>query len=90
MAFDTIYKTKNESGKYSCGDIGITTEEWYGLICNDNAEPYIDTLLTFLREPQHSGTCSVIAQNIIIKRNITMQRLLTLLNGCKRNLDGFV
>lgn len=62
MAFDTIYKTKNESGKYSCGDIGITTEEWYGLICNDNAEPYIDTLLTFLREPQHSGTCSVIAQ----------------------------
>ena len=31
MAVETIYKTKNESGRYSCGDIGITTEEWYGL-----------------------------------------------------------
>lgn len=62
MAFDTIYKTKNENGKYSCGDIGITTEEWYSLLCNDKAEAYIDTLLAFMREPQHSGTCSAIAQ----------------------------
>lgn len=53
MAVETIYKTKNESGRYSCGDIGITTEEWYGLLCNDKAEPYIDTLLAFMREPQH-------------------------------------
>ena len=62
MAVETIYKTKNESGRYSCGDIGITTEEWYGLLCNDKAEPYIDTLLAFMREPQHCGTCSAIAQ----------------------------
>ena len=62
MAFETIYKTKNESGRYSCGDIGIPTEEWYSLICNEKAEPYIDTLLAFMREPQHCGTCSTIAQ----------------------------
>ena len=62
MALETIYKTKNESGRYSCGDIGVTTEEWYGLLCYDKAEPYIDTLLAFMREPQHCGTCSAMAQ----------------------------
>ena len=62
MAVETIYKTKNESGRYSCGDIGITTEEWYSLLCNDKAQPYIDTLLAFMREPEHCGTCSAIAQ----------------------------
>ena len=62
MALETIYKTKNESGRYSCGDIGVTTEEWYNLLCNDKAEPYIDTLLAFMREPQHCGTCSAMAQ----------------------------
>lgn len=69
MELETIYKTKNKNGKYSCGDIGITTEEWYDLLCNDKAEPYIDTLLAFMREPQHCGTCSAIAQ----KYNYTAQ-----------------
>ena len=62
MAFETIYVTKDESNKYSCGDIGITTDDWYSLICDDKAKPYIDTLLVFMREPQHSGTCLAIAQ----------------------------
>lgn len=62
MALDTIYEIKNQSGKYTCGDIGITTEDWYDLICDVKAEPYIDTLLAFMREPQHCGTCSAIAQ----------------------------
>lgn len=62
MALETIYKIKNQSGKYTCGYIGITSEDWYELICDVKAEPYIKTLLAFMREPQHCGTCSAIAQ----------------------------
>ena len=62
MTFKTIYKTKIENGKYSCGDIGITKEEWYSLICDDEVEPYIDALLAFMREPEHCASCSIVAE----------------------------
>lgn len=62
MPLKTIQSTKDKYGKYSCGDIGITIEDWYNLLCDINAKPYIRTLLVFLREPQHGGTCSALAQ----------------------------
>lgn len=29
MAIETIYKTVNDKGEYSCGNIGISTKEWF-------------------------------------------------------------
>ena len=56
------YKTINNNGEFSCGDIGISTEEWYSLITNPKAEQYIETLLCFLREKSHNASCSSIAK----------------------------
>ncbi len=58
MALDTLYKTVNSNGEYSCGDIGISTKEWLELLNEAEAKPYLDALYCFLREPEHKGTCS--------------------------------
>ncbi len=60
---ETFYKTGNSKGEYSCGDIGISAEEWFELLKDNEAKPYHDTLFCFLREPEHAGTCSTIAKN---------------------------
>ena len=57
MALETLYKTANTNGEYSCGDIGISYEEWLSLLDDDNAKPYINVLTCFLREQDHKGTC---------------------------------
>lgn len=54
----TLYKTINNNGEYSCGDIGVTTDEWIDILHKDKAKPYIDALIYFLREPEQKGTCS--------------------------------
>lgn len=56
----TLYKTKNNNGEYSCGDIGITTEEWMDLLDKEEAAAYIDALVCFLREPEQRESCSVV------------------------------
>lgn len=61
-ALETIYQKVETNGEYGCGDLGISAEEWLELLKHPKAHPYIDTLLCFLREPEHSGTCSTVAQ----------------------------
>ena len=58
MNKNILYRTINTNGTYTYGDIGISIEEWLGLLHNEKAKPYIDILLCFLREPEHKGTCS--------------------------------
>lgn len=62
MAKEIIIKTANNNGKYSCGDIGVSTSDWYELLKDDNAKPYIETLLCFLREPKHTGSCKNVSK----------------------------
>ena len=59
---EILYKTVNDNGEYSCGDIGISADEWFQLLEHPDAVPYIDTLCCFLREPEHAGTCTAVAK----------------------------
>ena len=61
MARETIYKTENNNGVYTCGDIGISTTEWYDLLLNKGAQQYLDVLLCFLREPEHTSSCTAVS-----------------------------
>lgn len=61
MALETLYKTVNSNGEYSCGDIGISANEWLDLLNEPEARPYLETLCCFLREPEHKGTCRTVA-----------------------------
>lgn len=63
MSIKTLYKTVNSNGEYSCGDIGITTEDWYDILKAPKAEQYIECLLAFLREPEHKATCTKVSEN---------------------------
>jgi DNA polymerase III delta prime subunit len=62
MALETIYKTVNDNGEYSCGDIGITKEEWFELLKDNDAQQYRDALFCFLRMPDHAATCTEVAK----------------------------
>ncbi len=57
-----LYKIQDANGEYSCGDIGITANEWYQLLQDSKAKPYIETLLCFLREPEHKCYCFQLAE----------------------------
>ncbi len=69
MAQLTLYKTVNNDGEYSCGDIGITTDEWFDLLSDNGANQYINALLCFLREPDNTGSCA----NVALKYGKTAQ-----------------
>ena len=62
MALETIYKTVNDNGEYSCGDIGITKEEWFELLKDNDTQQYRDALFCFLRMPDHAATCTEVAK----------------------------
>ena len=62
MPLETFYKTVNSRGEYSCGEIGISTEEWLDMLKHPNSQNYLDILCCFLREPEHAGTCNSVAE----------------------------
>ena len=62
MAVKTLYKTINTNGEYSCGDIGVTTEEWLDLLNDEKSMPYHEALLCFLRQKEHKATCVKVSQ----------------------------
>lgn len=62
MAVKTLYKTINTNGEYSCGDIGVTTEEWLDLLIDEKSKPYHEALLCFLRQKEHKATCTKVSQ----------------------------
>ena len=62
MAVKTLYKTINTNGEYSCGDIGVTTEEWLDILSDEKSKPYHEALLCFLRQKEHKATCVKVSQ----------------------------
>lgn len=58
---ETIYRTIKSNGEYSCGDIGISTAKWFELLKDSEAVPYLDVLYCFLRESEHTSTCSKVS-----------------------------
>ena len=62
MAVKTLYKTINTNGEYSCGDIGVTTEEWLDILNDEKSMPYHEALLCFLRQKEHKATCVKVSQ----------------------------
>ena len=62
MAQEVLYKTVNDNGEYSCGDIGISKEEWFELLKDNEAQQYHDALFCFLRMEDHAATCTAVAK----------------------------
>ena len=62
MAVKTLYKTINTNGEYSCGDIGVTSEEWLDILNDEKSKPYHEVLLCFLRQKEHKATCVKVSQ----------------------------
>lgn len=69
MTTEKIYKTRTQNGIFSCGDIGVSKEEWYRILLDEDALKYIDVLLLFLREPNNESSCTFISKKYGGSRN---------------------
>lgn len=56
------YKVTKIDKEYDSGDIDITTDMWYELLKDPKAEPYMDALVIFLREPYHKSSCYLVGK----------------------------
>ena len=61
MDFKDIQVTTNSKGEISCGNIGISSTEWYELLQAPQAETYIDELILILRTPEHKASCKYLS-----------------------------
>ena len=57
-----VVEMKQQDKEFSSGDLGITRAEWYKLLLDKDASQYIDALLCFLREPNHTSSCTEVAE----------------------------
>lgn len=60
MELRTFHTIVTDKGEQTCGDIGVSADEWLDLLRKEAAMQYIDTLLCFLREPWHESSCTVV------------------------------
>lgn len=60
MELRTFHTIVTDKGEQTCGDIGVSADEWLDLLRKEAAKQYIDTLLCFLREPGHEGSCTFV------------------------------
>ena len=60
MELRTFHTIVTDKGEQTCGDIGVSADEWLDLLREEAAKQYIDTLLCFLREPGHEGSCTIV------------------------------
>ena len=89
MAQETLYKTVNKNGEYSCDDIVITSEEWFNLLKHPDAKPYHDTLFCFLREPEHAATCVTVAQKYGLSPKHYNAKITNFAKWVQKQLDRF-
>ena len=57
----TFHITINSKGEQSCGDLGISTDEWLDLLRKEQARRYIKTLSYLLREQGHKASCTMLS-----------------------------
>lgn len=60
MELRTFHTIVTDKGEQTCGDIGVSADEWLDMLRKEAAKQYIDTLLCFLREPGHESSCTVV------------------------------
>lgn len=74
MELRTFHTIVTDKGEQTCGDIGVSADEWLDLLRKEAAKQYIDTLLCFLREPGHEGSCTVSVPSMESHHCITMAK----------------
>lgn len=57
----TLHITINSKGEQSCGDIGVSADEWLDLLRKEQARRYIKTLSYLLREQEHKASCTMLS-----------------------------
>lgn len=62
MEIQEIQITTNSKGETTCGDLGITTSEWYTLLKKLQPDTGFDELLCMLRMPKHKASCKMLSE----------------------------
>ena len=63
MEIKEIQVTTNSKGETSCGDLGISSSEWYELLQTPQANTYLNELILILRAPEHKASCKFLSDS---------------------------
>ena len=89
MPLETFYKKETNKGEYSCGDVGISANEWIDLLKHSDAKSYLNTLFCFLREPNHAATCNAVATKYGNSHNYYNAKVTNFSKWVQKYLDRF-
>lgn len=62
MEIKKIQVITNSKGETSCGDIGISSMEWYDLLKKSQSKDYLNALFCFLRMSGHKSSCKSLSE----------------------------
>ena len=62
MEIKNIQVTTNTKGETSCGDLGISSSEWYNLLKDPHSKAYHNVLFCILRMPMHKSSCKSLSE----------------------------
>lgn len=61
MELRTFHTIVTDKGEQTCGDIGVSADEWLDLLRKEQARRYIETLSYLLREQEHKASCTMLS-----------------------------
>lgn len=61
MELRTFHTIVTDKGEQTCGDIGVSADEWLDLLRKEQARRYIETLSYLLREQGHKASCTMLS-----------------------------
>lgn len=89
MSIETKYKVVNDKGEYTCGDIGISTNEWLQLLQDNKATIYIEALSCFMREPHHKGSCTTVSSKYGLPAQHFNSKIINFSKWVQKKLNRF-
>ena len=84
----TLNLIKNENHEYTCGDIGISADEWYALL-NKTSYDTVNVLICFLREEDNCSACGLLSDKYGQAANYYNKKTVTFAQFAQKELNRF-
>ena len=89
MEIKEIQVITNSTGDITCGDIGITTAEWYQLLRQPQSSKYLEVLYRVVRMPQHRTSCEQLSEAYDQSPHVYQQQLTAFGQWVEKMLHRF-
>ena len=84
----TLNLIENENQEYTCGDIGISADEWYALL-NKTSYDTVNVLICFLREEDNCSACGLLSDKYGRTANYYNKNTVSFAQFVQKELNRF-